>query len=108
MVPLIEWHEEPRDTHGNRATGAIQCIQGYTHRGWACTHPTPIRTSPKSPGLKPLHPDTKPRAPHARTQLFACEGQEGGVFIQVLVEVNAKQTQLLLDALDLLQNQEEV
>lgn len=42
-------------------------------------------------------------SPIALTQLLACEGQEGGVLIQVLVEVDAQQAQLLLDLLDLLQ-----
>lgn len=42
-------------------------------------------------------------SPTALTQLLACEGQEGGVLIQVLVEVDAQQAQLLLDLLDLLQ-----
>lgn len=38
-----------------------------------------------------------------RTQLLPCERQEGRVLIQVLIEVDAQQTQLFLDAFDFLQ-----
>lgn len=41
-------------------------------------------------------------SPHSppRTQLLSCKGQEGRVLIQVLIEVYAQETQLLLDAFD--------
>lgn len=38
-----------------------------------------------------------------RTQLLPCKGQEGCILVQVLIEVDAQQTQLLLDAFDFLQ-----
>lgn len=44
-----------------------------------------------------------PRPPPTSTQLLAREWQEGRVLVQVLVEVDAQKTQLLLDALDFLQ-----
>lgn len=42
--------------------------------------------------------------PHSppRTQLLSCKWQEGRVLIQVLIEVNAQETQLLLYAFDFL------
>lgn len=42
------------------------------------------------------------------TQLLSCEGQEGGVLVEVLVEVDAQQAQPLLDVLDLLQRHSSV
>lgn len=39
---------------------------------------------------------------HGLTQLLSGESQTSGVFIQVLVEVNAQVAQLLLDPLDFL------
>lgn len=56
------------------------------------------------PGNAPL-PCPSPCAP-ARTQLLACERQEGRVLVQVLVEVDAQETQLLLDALDFLMEED--
>lgn len=49
-------------------------------------------------------------SPHSppRTQLLSCEGQEGRVLIQVLIEVNAQETQLLLDAFDFLRERRAV
>lgn len=41
------------------------------------------------------------------TQLVSAERQTGGVFVQVLVEVDAQVAQLLLDGLDLLCRQSE-
>ena len=53
------------------------------------------------------HTDTSPppRGP-ARTQLLAREWQEGHVPVQVLVEVEAQETQFLLDALDFLKEED--
>lgn len=46
-------------------------------------------------------------APVARlTKLLAAEAQAGGVLVEVLVEVDAQATQLLLNDLDLLQEEE--
>lgn len=56
------------------------------------------------PGNAPL-PCPSPCAP-ARTQLLACEWQEGRVLVEVLVEVDAQETQLLLDALDFLMEED--
>lgn len=56
------------------------------------------------PGNAPLHRPS-PCAP-SRTQLLACERQEGRVLVQVLVEVDAQETQLLLDALDFLMEED--
>ena len=39
---------------------------------------------------------------HGLTQLLSGESQTSGVFVQVLVEVNAQVAQLLLDPLDFL------
>lgn len=50
-----------------------------------------------SPARHPVHP---------RTQLLACEWQEGRILIEVLVEVDAQETQLLLDALDFLMDKD--
>ena len=50
----------------------------------------------------PLHHPVGP----ARTQLLAREWQEGRVLVQVLVEVDAQETQLLLDALDFLKEED--
>lgn len=50
-----------------------------------------------SPARHPVHP---------RTQLLACEWQEGRILVEVLVEVDAQETQLLLDALDFLMDKD--